>query len=148
MIVSVSVDLGSTSEDAVLTAVSASVGSPMSPDTNHNEQLPEPKPKKVQKLMNGCHKEAVIPEQVVNGVNGLSLQGLLTMQVVKSGGVAQDIPKDLVSARAALPEQQDEEKKIQEYLQRSDTAVIFPEPVGQQNNGKWFTFVAYARGDL
>lgn len=130
----VAVDLGNAStEDPVLTAVSASVGSPMSPDTNHNEQVPDNNPKQMHKLMNGCHKEAAVPEQVINGTNGLNLQGLLRMQVVKSGGAAEDVPKDLVSAKAAVGEQQEEEEKIQEYLKRSDTAVIFAEPVGQHS---------------
>lgn len=150
------VELDSTAgtEDTVLTAVSASVGSPMSPDTNHNNhQHPDNNPKESshhhnnngggggKHLLNGHHKEAAIPEQVVaNGAaNGLSLQGLLSMQVVKSsGGVASDVPKDLVSAKAAVGEQQEEEQKIQEYLQRSDTAVIFPEPVDHSVHGECF----------
>lgn len=120
----------------------------MSPDSNHNNhQLPDQNPKELicqtPHLLNGCLKEAVIPEQVVNGANGLSLQGLITMQVIKSGGVADDAPKDLVSAKAAVGEQQEEEQKIQEYLQRSDTAVIFPEPVGQSTTGKFFKFCFY-----
>lgn len=129
------------SDDAVMTTVSASVGSPMSPDTNHNNhQQPDQNPTSKdlhQKLLNGCHKEAAVPEQV-NGANGLSLQGLLTMQVMKSGGVAAEEPKELVSAKAAVGELQEEEQKIQEYLQRSDTAVIFPEPVGQNTSGMYF----------
>ncbi|GIY29385.1 uncharacterized protein CDAR_533451 [Caerostris darwini] len=39
-------------------------------------------------------------------------------------------PRPATRINGAPPKKSPEEEKIQEYLQRSDTAVIYPEPVG------------------
>lgn len=67
------------------------------------------------------------------GTNGLTLHSL--QRLVKTGGAAEDVPNEFVSAKAAVGEQDDDDK-LQEYLKRSDTAVIYPEPVGHAEQGK------------
>lgn len=96
----------------------------MSPDPNHNE-LPD-NPENIRQLLNGgLHKEAAIAEEVLN---------FHSEKCMKTGGTAEDVQNDFVSAKAdAVGEQQqpEDDEKIKEYLQRSDTAVIYPEPVGR-----------------
>lgn len=77
----------------------------------------------------GLHKEAAVPEEALNGLSMHS-----PPKIPKTGGEAEDVPEDLISVKAAVGEQSEDEDKIKEYLKRSDTAVIFPEPVGQQEN--------------
>lgn len=113
-----------------LTEVAATASS-MSPDTNSNE-LHET-PEEIHKRMNGVHKQAAVPEEVLSN-NGLSLHSL--QRIVKTGGTAEDVPNDFVSAKAAVGEQSEDYDKLQEYLQRSDTAVIYAEPVGRPDGGK------------
>lgn len=91
----------------------------MSPDSNHNELL-ESVPD-LHKRFNGIHKEAAVPEEVLNGLSMHS-----PPKIVKTGGSAEDAPNDLISVKAAVGD----DEHLQEYLQRSDTAVIYPEPVG------------------
>lgn len=103
----------------------------MSPDPNHNE-LPEDS-EDIRQIMNGgVHKEAAVPKELLN---------FQCQKSVKTGGTAEDVHSDFVFAKAAVGEQQrpEDDEKIQEYLQRSDTAVIYPEPVGRQaDNGKYW----------
>ena len=106
----------------------------MSPDPNHNETS-EP-PSELHKRLNGVHKEAAVPEEVLNGLSMHSPPKLL-----KTGGSAEDGPNDLISVKAAVGEQSEDEEKIKEYLQRSDTAVIYPEPVGHPENGECYVNV-------
>lgn len=103
----------------------------MRPDSNHNEII-ETKDDMLQK-MNGVHKEAAVPEEVLNN-NGLTLRNF--QRVPTTGGSAEEIPNEFTSAKAAVGGQLDDDEKIREYLQRSDTAVIYPEPVGRVDNGK------------
>lgn len=102
----------------------------MSPDPNHNE-LPED-PENIRQIMNGgVHKEAAVAE-VLN---------FHQQRSIKTGGTAEDVQNDFVSAKAAVGEEQqpEDDEKIQEYLQRSDTAVIYAEPVERNtDNGKIF----------
>lgn len=100
------------------------------------ENAPEEPPTK---RPNGVHKEVaaaaalVMPAEEV--LNGLSMHS--PPKVMKTGGSA-DHNNDLISVKAAVGSE--DEDKIQEYLKRSDTAVIYPEPVG--NTGKfrcWIT---------
>lgn len=109
--------------------------SPMSPDTNHNEISESVS--EVHKRLNGVHKEAAVPEEVLNGLSMHS-----PPKVPKTGGSAEDVPNDLISVKAAVGEQSEDEDKIKEYLQRSDTAVIYPEPVGHPENGECYVNVA------
>ncbi|XP_015839852.1 zinc finger protein 1 isoform X3 [Tribolium castaneum] len=75
-------------------------------------------------------KEATVPEEVLNGLSMHS-----SPPKVLTGGSASDAPNDdLISVKAAVGEQEDE--NIEEYLQRSDTAVIYPEPVGQSSENR------------
>lgn len=91
----------------------------MSPDTNHNE-LSDNSGECFSSRMNGIHKEAAIPEE------------LLQDKVMHRKSA--DVPSE---AKTSLVEQDGEdEDRIQEYLQRSDTAVIYPEPVGRPGSGK------------
>lgn len=107
-----------------------SAASSMSPDSDHNEILDNSD--EFQKRMNGIHKEAAVPDEVLNGLSMHSLQ-----KVIKTGGTAEDVPNDLISVKAAVGEQSEDDERIKEYLQRSDTAVIYPEPVGRPaENGK------------
>lgn len=105
----------------------------MSPDTNSTE-LPE-SPEEVHRRTNGIHKQAAVPEEVLNN-NGMTLHSL--QRIAKTGGTAEDVPNDFVSAKAAVGEQSEEDDKLQEYLQRRDTAVIYPEPVGRAEPGESF----------
>lgn len=87
------------------------------PDKNHNEIIDE--------RLNGLPKEVTVVE------DGLSMHSPACL--VKTGGSAsEESSNDLISAKAAIGEQSEEEEDIKEYLQRSDTAVIYAEPV----NGK------------
>lgn len=99
--------------NTVLTEVAATASS-MSPDTNHNEltETPEVFPGH----MNGLHKEAAVPEEVLNGAG--------THPTTKTVG---GVPEEFTTAKAVAGQDED---RIREYLQRSDTAVIYPEPVG------------------
>ncbi|GJQ72813.1 hypothetical protein Trydic_g1463 [Trypoxylus dichotomus] len=113
-------------ESVQLNSVLTDTASSMSPDPNHNE-LPE-NSEDIRQMMNGSvHKEAAVPEKVLN---------FHTQRPAKTGGTAEDIQNDFVSVKAAVGEQQqpEDDEKIQEYLQRSDTAVIYPEPVGRHVN--------------
>ncbi|XP_063912903.1 zinc finger protein 1 isoform X4 [Zophobas morio] len=112
----------------------------MSPDPNHNETS-EP-PSELHKRLNGVHKEAAVPEEVLNGLSMHSPPKLL-----KTGGSAEDGPNDLISVKAAVGEQSEDEEKIKEYLQRSDTAVIYPEPVGHPENVSPLTNGVSKEGD-
>lgn len=80
----------------------------------------------------GPHKKVAIPDEAFNGLSMHS-----PPKIPKTGGEAEDVPEDLISVKAAVGEQSEDEDKIKEYLKRSDTAVIFPEPVGQQENKGW-----------
>ncbi|KAF5295560.1 hypothetical protein FQR65_LT10423 [Abscondita terminalis] len=100
--------------------------SSMSPDTNSNEISESPE--EIRKRMNGLHKPGAVPEEVLNN-NGLSLHSL--QRISKTGGTADDILNDSTSAKAAVGEQSEDDDKLQEYLQRRDTAVIYAEPVGR-----------------
>lgn len=86
---------------------------------------------------------------VGNDPGGAGLQGLLMVKVSKgaeegevlagdsvvmeSGRGGTTVTDDVPQRRAMLLGE-DEERILQEYLQRSDTAVIFPEPVEQGKN--------------
>lgn len=105
----------------------------MSPDPNAND-IP-PSPVDVATRMNGNHKEGAVPEEVL-GTNGLSLHSL--QRLAKTGGSAEEVPTEIVSPKAACGEHSEDEEEIEEYLQRSDTAVIYPEPVEQLVQGKVF----------
>ncbi|KAF5297484.1 hypothetical protein FQA39_LY12078 [Lamprigera yunnana] len=106
-----------------------STTSSMSPDTNSIEISESPE--EIRKRMNATHKPGAVPEEVLNN-NGLSLHSL--QRIVKTGGTADDILNDSTSAKAAVGEQSEDDDKLQEYLQRRDTAVIYAEPVGRADN--------------
>lgn len=134
---------GNPIEDPTITAVSASVGSPMSPDSNHNDQPLNTK-------LNGFIK-TVLPDQTIlpnrtnanetetepSKQNGVNLEGRVTMHVVSD-------EEESVEIERREEKKEEEDDKIQEYLRRSDTAVIFPEPVGLQNNGEFNFYVLLA----
>lgn len=103
----------------------------MSPDQSSSE-LSELPAEEIHTRMNGVHKQATVPKEVLTN-NGLTLHSL--QRIVKTGGTAEDVTNDIVSARAAVGEQSDDDDKLQEYLQRSDTAVIYAEPVGRSDAG-------------
>lgn len=87
--------------NTVLTEVAATASS-MSPDTNHNELSASPD--SFPDRMNGIHKEAAVPEEVLNGVHP--------------------------ATKTAAVRGRDDQEGLEEYLRRGDTAVIYPEPVG------------------
>lgn len=104
--------------NTILTEVAATASS-MSPDTNHNELSEKPGGECFSSRMNGVHKEAAVPEELL------------------SDKVSSKAPSE---AKTSLVEQQEggeDEERIQEYLQRSDTAVIYAEPVGRPESGKY-----------
>lgn len=109
--------------NTILTEVAATASS-MSPDTNHNELLSDNATGECfSSRMNGIHKEAAIPEEL--------LQDKVTMHRRSPA----DAPSEAKTSLVDVQDGEDEER-IQEYLQRSDTAVIYPEPVGRPNSGK------------
>lgn len=131
---------GSPTEDPVLTAVSANIGSPMSTDSNHNDQPSNTK-------LNGLLKELIIKENTKEDaeetrrpINGINFQDRLT--VVKKDSKKSEVESPDEEVEVVVV-QKEEDDKIQEYLQRSDTAVIYAEPVGQQNNGKFFNIRSF-----
>lgn len=104
----------------------------MSPDTNHISELVMSSgdnvagecysPNSIR--MNGVHKEAAIPEELLQD----------------KAMVAADVPSE-AKTRVQQQEEQDDgggedEEQLQEYLQRRDTAVIYPEPVGRPESGE------------
>lgn len=103
----------------------------VTPDDNHNEIVENPGPP--YKYINGLYRDVTVPEEVSN--NSLSMHS--PSSVIKTGGSAEDIPSHLISAKAAVGEQSEDDETIQEYLNRSDTAVIYPEPVGRPESGKF-----------
>lgn len=106
----------------------------MSPDTNHNELSEKPGGECFSSRMNGVHKEAAVPEE------------LLSDKV--SSIRAAEVPSE---AKTSLMEQHDgaeDEERIQEYLQRSDTAVIYPEPVGRPESGELSIVLTYLWPDM
>lgn len=147
--------------NVVVTSVAASVGgagaagdlcappaAAMSPDNNHNHQL----------LADGTSRQT--EDQIVSspgeGESGriflerdagsAALQGLLMVKVRKGeeeeqnevevlGVGSEVISTDKVPQRRQMLRRgllaEEEERILQEYMQRSDTAVIFPEPVEQ-----------------
>jgi hypothetical protein len=111
----------------------------MSPDSNHNELVETPE--ELRKRLNGVHIEAAVPDEVLNGLSMHSPPKML-----KTGGSAEDAPNDLISVKAAVGEQSEDDEKIKEYLQRSDTAVIYPEPVGHSENGECYVNISRALG--
>jgi uncharacterized Zn-finger protein len=112
----------------------------MSPDSNHNELVETPE--ELRKRLNGVHIEAAVPDEVLNGLSMHSPPKML-----KTGGSAEDAPNDLISVKAAVGEQSEDDEKIKEYLQRSDTAVIYPEPVGHSENVSPLTNGVSKEGD-
>ncbi|KAK9753696.1 hypothetical protein QE152_g1818 [Popillia japonica] len=119
-------------EPVHLTTILADTASSMSPDPNHNE-LPED-PENIRQIMNGgVHKEAAVAE-VLN---------FHQQRSIKTGGTAEDVQNDFVSAKAAVGEEQqpEDDEKIQEYLQRSDTAVIYAEPVERNTDNEYPKFL-------
>jgi hypothetical protein len=86
--------------------------------------------------MNGIHKQFSIPEDLLNS-NGLSLHS--SKKLLKTGGEADDLTGDSVSSKAAIAD--DDDDKLQEYLKRSDTAVIYAEPVGRPDAGECYSVV-------
>lgn len=79
--------------------------------------------------MNGVvHREAAIPEELLQD----------------KAMVAADVPSE-AKTRVQHQQQQEgggggdgeDEEQLQEYLQRRDTAVIYPEPVGRPESGEY-----------
>lgn len=103
----------------------------MSPDPNAND-IP-PCFTDVQARLNGDHKQGAFPGEVL-GSNGLSLHSL--QRLAKTGGSAEEVPTEIVCPEAAIGDDSGHEEEIEEYLQRSDTAIIYPEPVEQQEQGE------------
>lgn len=95
----------------------------MSPDTNHNE-LSDNSGECFSSRMNGVHKEAAIPEELIQD-----------KAIHRTSIAAADVPSEAKTTSLVEQDGEDEER-IQEYLQRSDTAVIYPEPVGRPESGK------------
>lgn len=101
----------------------------MSPDTNHNELSDNSSSECFSSRMNGVHKEAAIPEQLLQDK---TMHGTISIAAADAPGEAK--------TTSLVDQHQDgaeDEERIQEYLQRSDTAVIYPEPVGRPESGKW-----------
>lgn len=110
--------------NTILTEVAATASS-MSPDTNHNE-LSDNAGECFSSRMNGVHKEAAVPEEL-----------LQDKAIHRTTGIAAaDVPSEAKTTSLVEQDGEDEER-IQEYLQRSDTAVIYPEPVGRPDSGKY-----------
>lgn len=109
----------------------------MSPDTNHNELTENPAECFSSRIMNGVHKEAVIPEELLSDKvmhhhhrhHGRSI-------------ATADVPGEAKTSVDGMEQEQqggEDEERIQEYLRRSDTAVIYPEPVGRAESGKFLS---------
>lgn len=99
----------------------------MSPNTAINETHNESGD--IQGRLNGTHIEATVPEEVLK-VSSLSLHGV--HRTAKTGGAAEDASDEIaISAKAAVGGLVEDDDRIEEYLRRSDTAVIYPEPVGR-----------------
>lgn len=103
----------------------------MSPDTNHNEII-ESKAGMCHKI-NGMHMEAIVPEEMLNK-KGLILHNI--QRVATTGGFAEEVPIEHISAKTTVGEHSVDDANLKEYLERSDTVVIYPEPVGRLENGK------------
>ncbi|XP_044262062.1 zinc finger protein 1 isoform X2 [Tribolium madens] len=124
--------------------MAAEVGAPGGPRGRRKQAKPQ---RKVE-VVNGVQmspeapakrlKEATVPEEVLNGLS-------MHPPKIVTGGSAEDAPNDLISVKAAVGEQEDE--NIEEYLQRSDTAVIYPEPVGHSENVSPLTNGVSKEGD-
>jgi hypothetical protein len=167
-LLSVAVDLENLSSDhVVLTSVAASVGgvgaavdlcappaASMSPDSNHNHQpqrteeqnclvVPEPgedEPRRifVEREAGGAGLEGLIMVQVRK--EGVEVLGGDSEVIASSGGnTPTEVPQRRHMLRRGLLAEE-EEKIMQEYMKRSDTAVIFPEPVEQ---GKWHRHIGH-----
>lgn len=130
----------------------------MSPDNNHNhqplaDQTPDQDQEQTSRIVSSPPEGESRRIFVGNDPGGAGLQGLLMVKVRKdaddrqdevevmgddsevmtNGGgttVTDEVPQRRSMLRRGLLGEE-EEKILEEYLQRSDTAVIFPEPVEQ-----------------
>jgi hypothetical protein len=156
----VAVDLENLSSDhVVLTSVAASVGgagvagdlcappaASMSPDSNHNHQpLADGISRQTEDQIVSLPSEGESRRIFKRDAGSAGLQGLLMVKVRKDvegqnevevlGGDSEVISTEEVPQRRQMLRRgllgEEEEKILQEYMQRSDTAVIFPEPVEQ-----------------
>lgn len=118
---------------STLTDVSASIISEMSPiDNNFNdsseamEEIPD--------RMNGAHSK--LEDSDEENLNNNAIGTPDFQKLYKLVDTVIEVTRGHNYSKSTS--ESDDDDKIKEYLQRSDTAVIYPEPVGRSDNGKLY----------